>query len=1079
MGAVYRATDRLTGETVALKRVTTPTTKLKFGTHSGDYSPDVALAQEFKMLASLRHPNIVSVLDYGFDAERKPFFTMTLLHNAQKITEAGAQQPLERQIDLLIQMLQALSYLHRRGILHRDLKPANVMVVEEQIKVLDFGLSQLATPESGSVSPATAGTFAYMAPELLRDDPATPASDLYAVGMIAYEVFAGRYPFRNTNMAVMMMDVLNASADVFSIGVDHELALVLQRLLVKQSIERYHDANEVIRDLCFATKLPPPKESIEIRESFLQAAKFVGREREMAQLVGVLHKSHEGHGSAWLIGGESGVGKSRLVDELRTLALVQGILVIREQATAERSYPYQLWHNVFQTLALMIELTDEEAGVLKAVVSNLDTLLQREISDAAPLDPQAAQNRLFKVVLDLFRRVPQPIMLLLEDLHWAGSNSLALLHQVNQIVSELPALIVGNYRNDERPTLPIELPGVNILELERLTEGEIVELSTSMLEEGGRQPHIVDMLRRETEGNPFFLVEVVRALAEEAGELRYVGTMTLPQHIFTGGLQRLVERRLKRVPEMHQSMLHIAAIAGRLIDMNLLQAIGQSQPADNAFDRDAFLDVCASAAVLEIEDNQWRFAHEKLREGILSTLPAAARRELHQQVALTIEQLYPDTPDQFARLAHHWSNAGERSKELFYAESVGDRALSVGANIEAKAFFEQALAALTDLPESDENLRRRVDITLKLSRAAAFLPSENIPRLLQRALTAAETLHDEARRAYVLNSMGAYHYMGARMTRAFDYFSQGITIAEKLGLERLLMLPYNLSGRALVNSGEYARGAEQLAKGVALAEKLDDLELLAGSLAFCGIAAWFQGRRDEGTAYAERALALAEQIGHPTRIAANLLAIGFCHTFGGFFDTAIDPLQRALHIATESKVLDVMRLAHGNLGYIYLQQGDRRKATQYLDQCLLLAKGAEQLATHQPMYQGFRAEVDLQNNRWQEALERAEAALALAEQTQQPVSISMVKQSLSKILIAAGVPDWERAAQLLQDSRGFHARTNAQPFLAVSTLDLSQLYQARGQASDARRHLDEAIRLFEELDMQWHLQRARQVQAEL
>ncbi|HLY27528.1 MAG TPA: serine/threonine-protein kinase, partial [Aggregatilineales bacterium] len=195
MGVVHRALDRLSGQVVALKQVTVDSGQLLFASQAdtGHDSQTVrlALAHEFKTLASLRHPNIVSVIDYGFDAQHQPYFTMTLLENAQTILQAGAEQPVEVQYGLLMQLLQALLYLHRRGILHRDLKPGNVVAVNGEVKVLDFGLS-VAHGEGGG----PAGTLAYMAPELLEGASASEASDLYAFGLIGYEMLAGRHPFR-------------------------------------------------------------------------------------------------------------------------------------------------------------------------------------------------------------------------------------------------------------------------------------------------------------------------------------------------------------------------------------------------------------------------------------------------------------------------------------------------------------------------------------------------------------------------------------------------------------------------------------------------------------------------------------------------------------------------------------------------------------------------------------------------------------------------------------------------------------------------------------------------------------------
>jgi len=516
MGAVYRATDRLTGSTVALKRVTVPTEQLTFTSRSGDTDLSLTLAREFKTLASLRRPHIISVLDYGFDEQRQPFFTMSLLENAQTIVAAGQGRDLATQVDLLVQTLQALAYLHRRGVLHRDLKPGNVLVVDGQVKVLDFGVSVITSKTMEYVTQSTVGTVAYIAPELFAGAPITRSSDLYAVGVMAYELFAGQFPFSNANVAVLLNDILYKRIDVRTTGVRDELAVVLGRLLVKTREERYGDAYQVIRDLCRAAGQPLPPETVEIRESYLQAARLVGREAELGQLTEVLNAALAGKGSAWLVGGESGVGKSRLADELRALALVRGALVLLGQAISEGGSPYQLWREVVRWLALTSDLEEREASVLKPLVPDIADLLGREVADAPLVDPRSAQRRLFGVMSEVVRRQSesQPVVVILEDLQWARSDRLSLLERLSSIVAGLPLLMVGNYRDDERRGLPDDLPGMEVLRLERLNEAGVAELSESMVGAVGRQPQVVDLLQRETEGNPFFLVEVMRALAE-------------------------------------------------------------------------------------------------------------------------------------------------------------------------------------------------------------------------------------------------------------------------------------------------------------------------------------------------------------------------------------------------------------------------------------------------------------------------------------------------------------------------------------------------------------------------------------
>ncbi len=294
MGVVYRALDRLSGQVVALKQVTVDSGQLLFASRNdkGEDSQTVrlALAHEFKTLASLRHPNIVSVIDYGFDSQHQPYFTMTLLENAQTILQAGRGQPVEVQYSLLMQLLQALLYLHRRGILHRDLKPGNVVAVNGEVRVLDFGLS-VAHGEGGGAS----GTLAYMAPELLEGSPASEASDLYAFGLIAYEMLAGRHPFRTERIDTLIEDIFKCVPDIAALPQDDQLIALIGRLLAKHPENRYDNTPAVLKDFSEITGQQLPTETALTRESFLQAARFVGREAETNQLSQALVSAKAAH----------------------------------------------------------------------------------------------------------------------------------------------------------------------------------------------------------------------------------------------------------------------------------------------------------------------------------------------------------------------------------------------------------------------------------------------------------------------------------------------------------------------------------------------------------------------------------------------------------------------------------------------------------------------------------------------------------------------------------------------------------------------------------------------------------------
>src|SRR5262249_34256437 len=155
--------------------------------------------------------------------------------------------------------------------------------------------------------------------------------------------------------------------------------------------------------------------------------------------------------------------------------------------------------------------------------------------------------RLLLTIEELFKAQNLPILLILEDMQWAGSESLGVLMRLSRTIQNLPVMVVASYRDDELPDLARKIPDAEVLKLHRLNESNIASLCQSMLGESGNSAHLIDRLERETEGNAFFLVEVMRMLAEEAGQLDLIGEMTLPGKVFTGGIQRFIQRRLDKV----------------------------------------------------------------------------------------------------------------------------------------------------------------------------------------------------------------------------------------------------------------------------------------------------------------------------------------------------------------------------------------------------------------------------------------------------------------------------------------------------------------------------------------------------
>lgn len=1038
MGAVYRAFDRLTGQTIALKRVTAPTQDILINSRTvATTATDVMLgfAMEFRTLAGLRHPHIVSVLDYGFDAGRQPYFTMQLIERGRTLTKAGEGLGERGKVKLLVGTLQALAYLHRRGIIHRDLKPANVLVTpDRQAKVMDFGLALNLSQSSKTPFTGVVGTITYMAPEILTDNGVSVQSDLYAVGVMAYEMFLGTHPFDTRNVGALVTSVLRTKPDVS--GLSDELGEALRRLLARKPEARYESADDAIAALCKAVRLKIPREDAVLRDSFLQAANFVGRDPELKTLLEGLNRAlrpvipasinpAEPPGNdeptkpsvereaqeaqpvpepstpepyLWLVGGESGVGKSRLLDELRTRALVSGILVLRGQAVEGGGLPYQMWREPLRRLALSTPLSDLEAGILKPVIPDIAALLERPIADVPPLEGRSDMQRLALTIAQIFARQASSVLLMLEDLQWAVEQhdfepaesqdedrgamltvdqNLAPLHQLRLLAETASTptrlMIVASYRDDERPDLPTrfgqdtgELPGdVRVMKLERLTTEAIHELTKGMLGEKGAQPDIISFLQRETEGNALFLIEVVRELAESVGRLANIAEMTLPQHIFAGGMLNVVKRRLARVPEDYHDLLQFAAVVGRELDIRLLStqhealnrraslAISPDSDSEasgigvdvarNAQDAeaalDAFLTACANAAVLEVSDDHWRFAHDKIREAIQADLSSEAKAALHRRVALSIEHIYPtDDADRIDMLMLHWTAADDPERQLHYTVLSARRLIDLSAEYGSAIHQLKRALALTETHTELEPSQISIFNLL----GDAYRNQGSYPQAAdhyERALALAEKLDDRPGQANALRGRGVVARWQGDTAVAVDCSERAMALFRALddvsGVARCL----NTLGNIARAQGNFDRARACFTQSLDMRRQAGDKRGIAASLFHLGTFAYYQGDYAEAHDYYSQSLVLREEIKDQQGIAASLRSLGNAADSQKDHAAAHDHFKRALEI--QRKIDDRPGVAASlfSLGSVAYRQGDHAAACDYFTQSLTMRRG--------------------------------------------------------------------------------------------------------------------------------------------
>mgnify|MGYP001260879068 CR=1 FL=1 len=954
MGVIYRAHDRLTGNTVALKRVTTPLERLDFHSRSASSSADfqVALAREFRILASLRNPNIIKVLDYGWASNGEPYYTMDWLFPAQTILEAPLAPA-----DLLGQLLEALAYLHRREVIHRDLKPDNILVVNGVVKVLDFGLALLHGQEEDE---SIAGTPEYLPPEVLQGESASTAGDLYAVGVIAYRLLTGKHPFEGGEREHFLNRVLLGDPNLTPIE-GNPLAPLIAKLLSRNPRER-GTAREALLMLGGNIALPTG------RESFLQAARFVGREGELHQLLAILDRILNGQkGAAVLIGGESGVGKSRLIDELRAEALVAGARVARGGATRESRRAYEMWREPLALLCLERDLSPLDAGVLRSVIPDLAQIIDKPIIDPPPLEPLANRARLIDTMTRLFSGDTKPTLIILEDLHWAH-DSLDLLKAIISLTHTQPLMVVGNYRDEERPDLPNVLTGAEVIKLARLSREDIAKLSTSMIGHMGNNDAVVNLLERESEGNPFFIVEVMRHLADAVGNLDAIGASTVPESLFAGGVRRVLETRLGRIPPEVRPILQLAALAGRIIDPLLLATVFQR----DVTTIESYLTVASDVAVLEGYEGGWRFAHDKMREALLENLEESATRAYSHQLAEAIESLYPNSPEYYATLAQHWATAQQPRKESFYAFKAAERALRAGANQRALNFLERTLALHENGSAPLDNIQY-ADLQLLIGQTYLSLGMlDKSSDYCRAALKSADIRGNVTISGTLAQAIRQFRY---RLLNPKP--SPEDAIRYRIASQACEVLAQN----SFYNNDKIG-GVYHVLLGLNLAERGGDecrpqlLKHTASMMLAMGVVPLHRLARY----YRKRAHRLIEHLDDPPVVTWLHLIEGVYLLGRGVWNEAFVGLTKGVELATASGHVRRQDELYTILRYAYYFRGDLENAKKTANQLLLVTERSGAVHGMGAAYTGLMG-IAIKQKNWDEALLYSESALLFYQQT--------------------------------------------------------------------------------------------------
>ncbi len=611
---------------------------------------------------------------------------------------------------------------------------------------------------------------------------------------------------------------------------------------------------------------------------------FVGREKELAILQAHLDSAVSGHGRLVLLVGEPGIGKTRTAHELATYARARGAhVLIGRCSESEGAPPFWPWVQIVRAYmaARDLEALKTEMGAGAADIAQVIAEVRDRLPDLPlppPLEPQQARFRFFDSFTSFLKNAAkaQPLVLLLDDLPWADTPSLLLLQFLARELADASLLIIGTYRDVElglqQPLARMlgelaRAPGSQSLVLQGLTAPDVARFIELTL---GYAPAevLVKAVYQKTEGNPFFVTEVVHMLAmadPQAAVHAPHSVIGLPLRV-----REAIGQRLQALAEGCRHLLTIAAVIGREFSLNVLEAAVSRSSAAAVSSVLEILDEAVSARLLTPVPNsagRYMFSHALIRETLYETLSAAQRVRLHGQVGAALERAHQaDVEPYVAELAFHFfqaapGDAGE--KAVAYAQRAGERAMKLLAYEEAVGHYERALQVLQLQPPNE---RRRCELLLLLGDA------------LWRA---------------------------GESVRARDSFIQAAQVAQTLPAADALARAALGLGNVRAETGVVDDVLVGLLEAALAALSGDDSVLRVRVLARLAMALYFSPSAAERRhALSSEALAMAQRIGDRSALAFALLARHFVLWGPG-------SVEERLALATE-----VVRLAHeaGDLG---------------------------------------------------------------------------------------------------------------------------------------------------------------------